>query len=257
MASKVAHSFRVLGFALLFVTLAKLSFGEPAQAAVGRNPKLSMEVFKQCIKRGKNFWVCSSLAAVLDPPTDKYTEINTEIKYDPSKWTFRPDKSGFLCQFSINGSCPPANPLIGNFDLDSVPDINFIPGQQLPGSIFSLNNDTTNGIIKLNYKLADPLETGLPQNFYSLFFDAVSPLAFSSITYFDTPGDYDFSQLSASCSTTAGPSGCSNTSVEGFELEDVPGPLPILGVAAAFGYSRKLRKRIKASKPEVISTTAV
>ncbi len=37
----------------------------------------------------------------------------------------------------------------------------------------------------------------------------------------------------------------------------VPGPLPILSFAAAFGYSRKLRKRIKSSKPEVISTTAV
>jgi|LakMenEpi12Oct12_1017442.scaffolds.fasta_scaffold01305_2 hypothetical protein len=37
----------------------------------------------------------------------------------------------------------------------------------------------------------------------------------------------------------------------------VPGPLPILGVAASFGYSRKLRKRIKSSKPEVISTTAL
>jgi len=29
---------------------------------------------------------------------------------------------------------------------------------------------------------------------------------------------------------------------------EVPGPLPLLGVAAAFGYSRKLRKRIKDSK---------
>jgi hypothetical protein len=37
----------------------------------------------------------------------------------------------------------------------------------------------------------------------------------------------------------------------------VPGPLPLLGVAAAFGYGRKLRKRIKASKPEGTSTTAV
>ncbi len=34
----------------------------------------------------------------------------------------------------------------------------------------------------------------------------------------------------------------------------VPAPLPLLGVAAAFGYSRKLRKRIKGSKKhEVIS----
>ena len=37
----------------------------------------------------------------------------------------------------------------------------------------------------------------------------------------------------------------------------VPGPLPILGAAAAFGYSRKLRTRIKDAKPKVISTTAV
>lgn len=37
----------------------------------------------------------------------------------------------------------------------------------------------------------------------------------------------------------------------------VPGPLPILGAAAAFGWSRKLRKRLKSSKPELISTTAL
>jgi hypothetical protein len=35
----------------------------------------------------------------------------------------------------------------------------------------------------------------------------------------------------------------------------VPGPLPILGIAAAFRFSRRLRNKIKASKaPEVIST---
>jgi hypothetical protein len=41
------------------------------------------------------------------------------------------------------------------------------------------------------------------------------------------------------------------------DVTEVPGPLPILGAAAAFGYSRKLRKRIKSTEPEVISTTAV
>ncbi len=39
--------------------------------------------------------------------------------------------------------------------------------------------------------------------------------------------------------------------------ENVPGPPPILCLGAVFGYSRKLRKRFKSSKPEVISTTAV
>jgi hypothetical protein len=38
------------------------------------------------------------------------------------------------------------------------------------------------------------------------------------------------------------------------KLLPVPGPLPLLGVGAAFGYSRKLRKRIKTNKtPEVLS----
>jgi hypothetical protein len=38
-------------------------------------------------------------------------------------------------------------------------------------------------------------------------------------------------------------------------LPTAPGPLPILGLSAAFAYSRKLRQRIKYSKaPEVLST---
>ena len=36
----------------------------------------------------------------------------------------------------------------------------------------------------------------------------------------------------------------------------VPGPLPILGVAAAFGFSRQLRKRIKSSTNTVPSSSA-
>ena len=36
----------------------------------------------------------------------------------------------------------------------------------------------------------------------------------------------------------------------------VPGPLPLFGVAAAFGYSRKLRKRIKSSANPVSSSYA-
>jgi len=40
------------------------------------------------------------------------------------------------------------------------------------------------------------------------------------------------------------------------DVPPAPGPLPILGIGAFFGYSRKLRKLIKSSKPEVISTTA-
>jgi hypothetical protein len=37
------------------------------------------------------------------------------------------------------------------------------------------------------------------------------------------------------------------------QLNGVPGPLSLLGVTAAFGFSRKLRKRIKSSKLPVVS----
>jgi hypothetical protein len=37
----------------------------------------------------------------------------------------------------------------------------------------------------------------------------------------------------------------------------VPGPLPILGVAATFGFSRKLRKRIKNSAKLVSSSYTI
>ncbi|WP_144036924.1 hypothetical protein [Synechococcus sp. MW101C3] len=37
----------------------------------------------------------------------------------------------------------------------------------------------------------------------------------------------------------------------------VPGPLPVLGAGAAFFWSRKLRKRLKHSKPEMIPATRV
>lgn len=35
----------------------------------------------------------------------------------------------------------------------------------------------------------------------------------------------------------------------------VPGPLPLFGAGAAFGFSRKLRRKIRSRRPELISTT--
>ena len=37
----------------------------------------------------------------------------------------------------------------------------------------------------------------------------------------------------------------------------VPGPLPVFGALTAYGFSRKLRKRIKASTPEVVGASEV
>lgn len=43
-----------------------------------------------------------------------------------------------------------------------------------------------------------------------------------------------------------GPSTFASLNVNGIKLEEVPGPLPVLGSLAAFAYSRKLRSRIRA-----------
>lgn len=48
-------------------------------------------------------------------------------------------------------------------------------------------------------------------------------------------------------STVASPSGQVTGITNTFMSAPVPGPLPVLGAGAAFGFSRKLRRRIKAS----------
>jgi hypothetical protein len=36
--------------------------------------------------------------------------------------------------------------------------------------------------------------------------------------------------------------------IQSFTLEEVPGPLPIFGLAAAFTYSRKIRNRLRSTQ---------
>jgi hypothetical protein len=66
-------------------------------------------------------------------------------------------------------------------------------------------------------------------------------------------GTWNFSS-SATHYTGFCPVGLSINSDDQCSPVPVPAPLPLLGVGAAFGYSRKLRKRIKTSKsPDVMS----
>lgn len=52
---------------------------------------------------------------------------------------------------------------------------------------------------------------------------------------------------------TGGASGASNDPQ--FEIQPVPGPLPLLGLGAAFGYSRKLRKRLNSRKTPMLMSS--
>jgi hypothetical protein len=63
--------------------------------------------------------------------------------------------------------------------------------------------------------------------------DPAIPTAFVTGLTFDSSGTVNVTQTPITFNTSA-----------------VPGPLPLFGVGAAFGWSRKLRKRINSSKPE-------
>jgi len=66
----------------------------------------------------------------------------------------------------------------------------------------------------------------------------------NSGTYTPTPNKYNFFYINDTAQ--AGPTGMIDNYQNTFR--QTPGPLPILGAGAAFGFSRKLRGRIKASR---------
>jgi hypothetical protein len=125
----------------------------------------------------------------------------------------------------------------------------------------------------------DPAEfdDGKPAAFTSFPADALDNyFSFGGITFdighLATPGDYTtpftflepyqlFTVPYASTSTATGETlkagdyaGCPG-SCRGAVIP-TPGPLPLLGVGAAFGFSRNLRKRIKTNQREVINAIA-
>ena len=211
--------------------------------------KFSKKVFTKCIGKEPStskVALCNALAIAADPPPEGITDIGTSISYNPSKWIFQSQRSGFLCSFSVSGDCPSSDSLIGTIPIGDTPDINFTPGSSLSGSTFSLTNDNVNGLVTLTYQLAQPLDSSGEQNFFSFYFEAATPVLVSSITYYDQPGNYDFKQLNSSCKTINGTC-CSNNPVEGSDINEVPEPLTILGSVAALGFGAYAECKRKSS----------
>lgn len=103
------------------------------------------------------------------------------------------------------------------------------------------------GTTNVSITAGTPYVFGSPQSNFSIQgidlaanLDPANPTAFVTGLTFDSPGTVNVTQTPITFDTTP-----------------VPGPLPILGVGAVFGWSRKLRKRVKSSKPEVISTITI
>jgi hypothetical protein len=55
-----------------------------------------------------------------------------------------------------------------------------------------------------------------------------------------------YTQLYVVDTATANVGGSIDNYQNSFRQNDVPGPLPLMGAGAAFGFTRKLRRRVKA-----------
>jgi hypothetical protein len=66
----------------------------------------------------------------------------------------------------------------------------------------------------------------------------------------NTTGNFNFARILVSNSRPLyfmGSGTDTATRIESFSFDEVPGPLPVLGAAAAFGWSRRLRRKLKQS----------
>jgi len=140
--------------------------------------------------------------------------------------------------FSFDG-----NPGPGTFALTSLPNFNFLFNF---GSESFTNADISNSLVDILVGIT------VVGSDYSVNFGGGGDGPFGgSIDFFNLNDQIflgfppEFGSLYFSSSFTGTFQG----------LTPVPGPLPLFGAGAAFGFSRKLRRKIRSSQPELISTT--
>ena len=167
----------------------------------------------------------------------------------------------FDFEFDNTGDGTVTPPIVGTgtFSFDGDPGLGDFPLTSLPNFNFAFNFDT---ISFTNDNIATPLSSvlvrisqignGLSVTFGGLgdgpfggsldFIDGSNELSFEpdfGSLYFEQPDDFfgNYQGIVITVPTA------------------VPGPLPLLSVGAAFGFSRKIRRRIKSSRPEGIPTS--
>jgi hypothetical protein len=178
-----------------------------------------------------------------DPdPAEGVTSIGFVADFNPSQWQIDTDPStyGFLCEFSDGGPCP-----------SGAPKAPVAYGAPLPGSTHNFSIDNSAGKAVFSYFFSGtPVYTIANTDFFAFQLDPVgsigpvfdaSSLPVPTITQrLDDPRQF--------CKTTnSDPGPFKNDCGSG-----VPGPIPLLGVGAAFGFSRRLRRRIKATSNTAI-----
>ena len=185
-----------------------------------------------------------------DGTSDFFTAFEAAAAADTSfDVTFSPD--GVLASFVASGSFDPGFGTPGLFSTTS-PTLTLTGTDTAPGSIWMATTDlsfsvTDDNLDVLNFKYATPTfvvadyTPGEEVEFALSLPDevTVSYLGKTTTTTIDT---FEFSDLESSVG---------GGYIGEFEVvhgDKVPGPLPILGAGVAFGFSRKLRRRIASAK---------
>jgi hypothetical protein len=131
---------------------------------------------------GSNFSVSASVIVAgkeygikLDP--DGIQQASFQISYDTSLFSYNPNNTGLLCDFSNGGNCPLAPSVTGPY---TMPIETIIPGGPRVGTElgYNLSVDQTQGLVTLNYDLSANPPTGTGErNFFVLGLTALKPLS--------------------------------------------------------------------------------
>ena len=205
---------------------------------------LSAYAYKKCIDANRE--LCELL--LLDPPGVDVTSLDLLIKYDPAKVEVDPTAL-FLCDFSNGGPCPPVITAIIGTPQPLAPDPGLDVSLATPraGTSFTFTNDTSTGTLQLHYDMSgNPAPGEGVRNVFGFGLYLDPSLADAThVKYFDVPGTYDITFVSASCTTADLTNICaSDNPIAGINFV-TPEPSTLFLLVAGglgLGYARRRRK---------------
>jgi len=209
----------------------------------------SIAAYSACRARGGTEEKCTPIALAIDPAGPQITRLQFAMQFDPSRIAINVPLSGFLCDFSSNGDCPP---IAGSSGVIEGQPLNV--GGPRPGTSFIFAVDPAAATVKLDYDLsANPATAVEERNAFAIGLDLLFPWS-GTVALFDTPGPHDMSFTSFSCVATQDdiPAFCgsSNPSM-GIDFGTVPEPttLLLLGTTLAGLGLGGWRRRRHAEQP--------
>jgi hypothetical protein len=227
---------------------------QAAQVTQGNPGDASWNFVVQCEKMGVPARKCTKQGMLIDPTDPSVSNLTLALTFDSTLYTFDAAASGTLCNFAADRTpCPPLAAKIGTF---LVPEDDTPPGSPPEGASLTFSVSPGNCIagpalaasaasdvvscLIVNFHSSTPIDLTNDQNVLELVFDLVNPVPADIpliATYFETPGNHQFNQVSFFCDTP-----CSGIPpVPGVDVAvGVPEPASatILGIAlAVFGIS--------------------